>query len=229
MKELNRKASSNPSLLKDKDFNKSLEAAQKEVEHAEADLKNLKNKHSKNPKTESGKATDGSKSGKTADGSKSGKTAEVVYDGEKAGKGQLFSDKGQKEFADYNKKNNAYEKASDAAKEKLKPDLDKAKAELHKVKNEQFGKLGFVDKMKARFSGTFGEANKSAASKGFRGAGIAVGLGAMIDGTRRIIAPERDEKGERKDGVWAAVGEAGAGAAAIALSLKGGANRAMGI
>ncbi len=114
--------------------------------------------------------------------------------------------------------------------ETLEKDHKAVSEELIKGKEAIYKeKVGIIDGMKARFAGTFGEVNKSTSSKVVRGTGLAVGLGAIVDGTRRIIAPERDENGERKGSAWAAVGEIGAGAGAIALALKGGHHRAMGI
>lgn len=112
----------------------------------------------------------------------------------------------------------------------LEDDFEKVKKPVVDAKAEVFKKeLGAVDRLKARFAGTFGEVGGSKGAKAMKGAGVVVGLGAMVDGTRRIIAPERDENGERKGSVWSAIGEAGLGAGAIALALKGGHNRAMGI
>ena len=75
---------------------------------------------------------------------------------------------------------------------------------------------GMWEKAKANFGS---EAKTS--TKIFRGAGVAVGVGAMIDGLKKIVAPKRNEQGERDGTMFGAVGEAGLGAALTYASAVG--------
>lgn len=76
---------------------------------------------------------------------------------------------------------------------------------------------GLMEKVKANFTG---EGVKTS-TKVFRGAGTVVGLGAMIDGLKKIVAPKRNEQGEREGTMFGAVGEAGLGAALAYASAVG--------
>ncbi|MEQ1706007.1 MAG: hypothetical protein ABL867_08580 [Rickettsiales bacterium] len=100
--------------------------------------------------------------------------------------------------------------------------------EMIKPKLEEFDKMSRGQKIFAQAGGNWGQAGKL--EKGLRVGGSVVGLGAIISGTKNIVAPQKDENGERKDSVWKQIGKIGLGAAAIYASLTaGGKNRAMGI
>ncbi len=83
---------------------------------------------------------------------------------------------------------------------------------------------GMWERAKASFG--MGEHPKVSGGKlAVRSIGTVVGLGALIDGARKIVAPKRNEQGERQDSMFAAVGEAAVGAGTLYLSAVGGAGR----
>jgi|CXWL01.1.fsa_nt_gi hypothetical protein len=99
---------------------------------------------------------------------------------------------------------------------------------MTKPKTEAFAKLGKIDKITAAVGGNIGQAKGW--EKAGRIGGSVVGLGVIISGTKNLIAPQRDENGERKGSAWKQVGKIAGGAALTYLSaVKGGANKAMGI
>lgn len=102
-----------------------------------------------------------------------------------------------------------------------------AKAVAPKAETE-FNKLGMVQQTAAKIGGNLGQAG--AIEKGVRFGGAAVGLGAIISGTKQLISPEVDENGESKSGVGKQLGKIAGGAAIVYASLvHGGANKAMGL
>ncbi len=128
---------------------------------------------------------------------------------------------------------NITQEAKDALnknKDELSKTLATEKDSLKKILDPKFDEMKPFDRVKASVGGNFGK-NASGTSKVFRGTGIVAGVGAMIDGTRRLFSPEVNEKtGEREGSAWGAVAEMGAGAGAVYLAaISGGRNKAMGI
>lgn len=215
-----------------------------------SDNKDIKDSKNTSPKTEAASSTSASSEAniKTDNNTKAESVkAEAPKAGEPVAKtetskpdvwkdareGKLFAEHGTEhvETIEKHKENlkTLGEAATDEIKKTTNENIANAEKELAKVRGEKFQNLKLGDKIKANLGGNFGK-EVSNGAKVFKGAGSVIGLGAMIDGTKRLIAPERDEKtGERTGSAWAAVGEIGAGALGTYALLRGGANKAMGI
>ena len=154
-----------------------------------------------------------------------------VYD--QAREGKLFSKELDPHHAKVADLQNRL-KAADITPEN-KTNLEKELADAVKARSEtgskawSDSKMNLLDKAKASFGGVFNK-NGSKPMQWVRG-GAAVG--AVVYAGKKgydLFSPERDEKGERKESVWVTIGKAGAAlAAAAALTLAGGKNKAMGI
>ncbi|MEK6746517.1 MAG: hypothetical protein AABY33_05750 [Pseudomonadota bacterium] len=113
----------------------------------------------------------------------------------------------------------------EAAKKVAQEGLDA----MTKPKLEAFGKMKFTERTAASIGGNFGT-DVGKGMKFARGTGAIVGIGAMISGGKDILAPAKDENGERKNGFAKTALKLAGGAAIIWASLvAGGKNRAMGI
>ncbi len=113
----------------------------------------------------------------------------------------------------------------EAAKKVAQEGLDA----MTKPKLEAFGKMKFTERTAASIGGNFGK-DVGKLEKGLRVGGAVVGIGAMISGGKDILAPAKDENGERKNGFAKTALKLAGGAAIIWASLvAGGKNRAMGI
>ncbi len=96
-------------------------------------------------------------------------------------------------------------------------------------KAKAFKELNVVQKAAASAGGNFGN-GAGKFEKGIRGAGVVVGLGSIISGTKQLISPEVNENGERQGSIGKQLGKIAGGAALVyASALHGGANKAMGI
>ncbi len=114
------------------------------------------------------------------------------------------------------------------AKKEIGEKIAEATKALTEPKMKAFKDLHIGEKLTAAVGGNIGQAKGF--EKGLRLGGSVVGLGVIISGTKNLIAPQRDENGERKGSAWKQVGKIAGGAALTYLSaVKGGANKAMGI
>ncbi len=172
----------------------------------------------------------------TANGSAGGdlkSKADAVMSGaktiwEQAKSKTVLSNVGAEQVAQAKGLEESLKAAAEAEKPAIQESLKKVTEEVSKLKAGEFAKLGRVERLTAAVGGNIGQA--SAMGKLGRIGGSAVGLGVIISGAKNLIAPERDENGERKSSTWKQVGKIAGGAALTYLSaVKGGANKAMGI
>jgi hypothetical protein len=115
-------------------------------------------------------------------------------------------------------------------KEQVGKELETAKKALLERKDKAFNRA-----IKGTGAGTVAAVAGNVGKAGTVGkvvivGGSIAGLGAMISGSKNLIAPERDENGERKGSAWKEVGKIVGGAlATYMLAIRGGRAKAMGL
>lgn len=162
--------------------------------------------------------------------------AKAAMDGAK-GLGQIFNQAKEGNIGSHigntNEGLNAAKEALKVATEsKNETAIENAKHILDRFVEDRkgtFANMKPTERIAASIGGNFGT-DVGKGMKFARGTGAIVGIGAMISGGKDILAPAKDENGERKNGFAKTALKLAGGAAIIWASLvAGGKNRAMGI
>ncbi len=152
--------------------------------------------------------------------------------------GKVAAEAGASDFSALSKNKEALVNAEKAATpnaemiSELKESVGRLTERVSEVKNKAFNESlpNSLERTAAKIGGNFGK-DVGKLEKGLRVGGAVVGIGAMISGGKDILAPAKDENGERKNGFAKTALKLVGGALATyaALTSMGGKNRAMGI
>lgn len=179
----------------------------------------------------SGTGAGGTGSGEGNDNVTKGLWAKIKEAFNLGSEGKVAADVGVSEVSELNSLKESLKKAEEAKLDtaSITESIGKAAEKVSEVKNAAFNKSfpTFLESTAAKIGGNFSkDVGKGMVATRIGGTGLgSIMIGSSLKG---IIAPQRDENGERKDSMWKQVAKLAGGAAIVYASLiRGGANKAM--